>query len=206
MDFLIDWWSQLMPRLHELKSRAQEDVLFQALVFVGILIAFEFYSARLKRHVASMKQNVDDLRQGVADLRQNVDDLGQTMGQKIADVRNTAEQRPVGPSSPADAESWEQIRNLWSDARDRMEITIGDIADDRVRRKYSRYSRSDYADIISSLQQDGLISADVATALKAMNEKFLALKRARAARPEGAGEFQQLHSVADKALPKLPDE
>jgi hypothetical protein len=88
----------------------------------------------------------------------------------------------------------------------RIELAIEDISDGRVRRKYSNLSRYTYEPIISHLRSDGVVSAEAARALDTLNERFLSLRRARAATPAQADQFAQLYARASTELPELQGE
>ena len=165
-------------------------------MFAGILIALNWSRSRLKTVV-------DDLGEKVDQLGKRVEELGQKLEQRIEAVEESVQQPPAG-TPPDVAANWEEIRELWRDARKRMELVIDGISDGRVRRKYSNLPRYSYAKIISELREDGLIGADVARALDIMNERFLSLWRARAATPQEASEFGELNRRADNALPSSP--
>src|SRR5690606_31748661 len=71
--------------------------------------------------------------------------------------------------------NWEQLRERWSEVRDRIEQAVNDL-DGRVRRKYASIPRYSYAPVIRQLRDDTAISARAADALLSMNEQFLALR------------------------------
>ena len=184
IDFLLEWWGQLGQWLQWFLDWSERRIVIEALMFAFVLFALRH--SRLK-------------------LKAVVDELGQKLEQRIEAVEESVQQPPAG-TPPDVAANWEKIRELWRDARKRMELAIDGISDGRVRRKYSNLSRYSYTKIVNELRQDRVINADAARALDIMNETFLSLRRARAATAEEASEFEELYQRADKALPKLPDE
>jgi hypothetical protein len=96
------------------------------------------------------------------------------------------EQAPEAVPSAADAANWERIRQLWRaqqlHARERMEYAIELNPNGKVRGKYGNLTRYSYEPIILNLRRDlPNMSAEAAGALATMNERFLSLRRARAA-------------------------
>jgi hypothetical protein len=197
MEFLSFLLSQVEQWLREHQLGSEWRILIEALMFAIILFA-------LRRSRLRLKEVVDE-------LGRRVDELGRKLGQRIEAVQATVEQLP--PAVPmaeaaglADAAAgWERIRQLWSDARRRMELAIDNIPDGAVRRKYSDLTRLSYDKIIGNLRQDGVIGPAAADALAAMNERFVNLRRVRAASAQAADEFADLYHRANGELPKLPE-
>ena len=146
------------------------------------------------------------LRRSRLKLQTVVDDLGEKLEKRFEDVREVVDQPLKKAPEGADPDSWERIRELWRKARMRIEQMVEAISDRLEKRRYNSLSRYTYDGMVRELYKDNLISADAASALMDMNEKFLALRPARAATPQEASEFAELYQRADKALPKLPDE
>jgi hypothetical protein len=139
-------------------------------------------------------------------LQAVVDDLGKKLERRFEDVREVVDQPLTKAPDGADAASWERIRELWKKARMRIELMVEAISDRLEKRKYNSLSRYTYDGMVKELSKDGLLSGEAAESLSKMNQKFLALRPARAATPQEATEFAELYQRADKALPKLPDE
>ncbi len=104
---------------------------------------------------------------------------------------------------PAGIEHWEQLREIWSEARDRIEEAVNNL-DGRVRRKYGNIARYSYAPIIRQLRDDRAISARAADALLSMNEQFLALRRRPAAATAAiVNQFENWRNIGTGELPSL---
>jgi len=199
MDFLLGLLDQVEQWLRERRLGPEWRILIEALMFAVILFA-------LRRSRLKLKGVVDE-------LGQKLDELGRKLGRRIEALQDTVEQPPPPAAPLADAAgladaaaSWDQIRALWSEARRRMELAIDNISDGAVRRKYSDLTRYSYEKIIGNLRQDGVIRAEAADALAAMDERFLGLRRARAATAQAANEFAVLYRRANGELPELPEE
>jgi hypothetical protein len=178
MPTFIDLWATLHPWSHWI------ELLIQAAMFGTILWALR--RSRLK-------------------LKAVVDELGVTLKRRIADVEQAVEQPPLPPAADADPENWERIRELWRQARMRIELKVEAIADRLERRRYNSLSRYTYEGMVKELHKDNLISAEAAEALKAMNDAFLRLRRAHAATAEEAKLFATLFEKASPELPELPE-
>jgi hypothetical protein len=174
MKILADMWSTLQPWWHWI------ELLIQALMFGLILWALK--GSRLK-------------------LKAVVDELGEKLKQRIDAVQEAVDQPPTQAPVGADPDSWDRIRELWRDARMRIELRVEAISDRLERRKYNSLSRYTYDGMVRELRKDNLISAEAADALTTMNERFLSLRRARAATAEDAKQFAQLYGRASTELP-----
>jgi outer membrane murein-binding lipoprotein Lpp len=189
MDTLAEWVSLL----RQLRQWAQGEILVEVLALLGILFAL-YWLGRTLRAI------VDDLKVQVNDLREQVSDLGEKLERGISDVQEAVEQ---AAPAPADSESWERIQELWREARTRIELKVEAVSDRVRRQRYNSLSRYTYDGMVKQLQDDNLISADAADALKEMNERVLSLRRSRAATAEDAKQFDQLYARASKELPAL---
>jgi hypothetical protein len=88
----------------------------------------------------------------------------------------------------------------------RIELKVEGIADRLERRRYNSLSRYTYDGMVKELRKDNLISTEAAEALKAMNDTYLRLRRARAATTEDALLFATLYEKASPELPELQEE
>jgi hypothetical protein len=176
MKVLADWWSTLQPWWRWI------EILIQAAMFAVILGALR--GSRLK-------------------LKAVVDELGEKLKQRIDAVQEAVDQPPAPAPAGADPDSWERIRELWRDARMRIELMVEAISDRLERRKYNSLSRYTYDGMVIALRKDKLISPEAADALATMNDRFLSLRRARAATAEDAKQFAVLYEKASPELPEL---
>jgi hypothetical protein len=84
---------------------------------------------------------------------------------RLADIQRVSSDDSVLASQskedPSARENWEEIKNIWSDARDKLEKIIDD-QDGRKTKKYGQMSRRDYTTIINTLLGDGLIDKPIA--------------------------------------------
>lgn len=70
---------------------------------------------------------------------------------------------------------WQQVRATWNATKDKLE-TIIESMDGRRRRPYDKITRYRYEEIISKLEQDGMISPKCAAAARNMDRRFNQLR------------------------------
>lgn len=137
--------------------------------------------------------------------RRKLDAAVATIGQRLSAIQETVEQAPAPPPPNATVENWERMRMTWADARERLErLIVENISDGRKRRKYGNLPRYSYEAVIDNLRKDKYLSPEAAAKLIAMNARFLALRRARAATRNVADEFLARFAEVESELPELP--
>jgi hypothetical protein len=198
---------ELAPRgWSEIKSALELLAYFlAAIAAIGMVVRVKRL-IELVREIKDARSPIWDLRSLSSDVRQNLEDLRnakQEMNSVLDQIRDynlkdsidalqkqfIELQRDVADDSllasqsaeaaePASTASWEYIKNIWSDARDKLESVIGQ-ADGRRTRKYGQISRRDYTKVIAMLQSDGLIDKVAADDARYMNDTYLSFRNRR---------------------------
>jgi hypothetical protein len=166
------------------------------LTFISALIVVGWALFRLPRilealkHFNELRTPIWDLRSAVEslksdDLKGQLDDLKKSVEaaqkQLSGYQRQTADERaeaavPNPGASPIE-DKWDDIRDIWAVARDKLEKIIERIPDGRVKRKYDGIARYNYTDVNNTLRDDGLITEEAAVASQKMNDTFLKYRR-----------------------------
>jgi hypothetical protein len=174
----------------------------------------------LRDTARSLQAAVEDVRRARSDIASVLNDFKdadiagvvKAMEKQVADIQRVttddsvlASQTKEDPSARA---NWEEIKNIWSDARDRLEKIIDD-QDGRRTRKYGGMSRLDYTTIINTLLSDGLVDKTIARDASYMNDTYLSFKNQRnPITEEVKREFNQRKRNFDRAIasfkPVLP--
>jgi hypothetical protein len=174
----------------------------------------------LRDTARSLQTAVEDVRKARSEIASVLNDFKdadiagvvKAMEKQVADIQRVttddsvlASQTKEDPSARA---NWEEIKNIWSDARDKLEKIIDD-QDGRRTRKYGRMSRLDYTTIINTLLSDGLVDKTIARDASYMNDTYLSFKNQRnPITEEVKREFNQRKRNFDRAIasfkPTLP--
>jgi hypothetical protein len=108
-----------------------------------------------------------------------------------------------------DHTNWERVNEIWSELKDRVELTIQSISHKSVRNKYSKMPRRTYRDIITALRKDGVLTPGVAIELLRLDHQYPVLRfKARQVTPQEVETFvEALQKInATRVLPPLPTE
>lgn len=140
-----------------------------------------------------------------------VEDLGQRVETSIQQSRAAMETAEAALTKPEGATQnggtaapWETIRSDWQNVRDRLELAIEQIQHKSTRKKYAKFTRYNYNDIIIALRDDQEISQRAFNALIGMNGLFLRLRaRPTNATPSDVAQFQGWLADVNGSLPKL---
>ncbi len=129
-----------------------------------------------------------------------------TLRQEVRAVQTEVESSPTSAGVPpgndaGSVDAWDQIRNTWTNVRDRIERKIEQL-DGRVRRKYENIARYNYANVIQQLHKDEELGEGARDALVKMNDLFLKFRRnPRRATKEEAERFNRMFDSASSELP-----
>lgn len=143
-----------------------------------------------------------------------------TLSQIMKGIRDDAEAGLAVPATPALAPSspvpeqtqkqvgsnnWEDIRVVWRELRDRIELAVESIERRVVRAKYADIPRYGYRQVIKALEEDDVIGTTVSTKLLTLDNLFSRLKfTPSSATEEDAKFFREARLFVDRWLPKAP--
>ena len=195
----------ILDLLHFLWKLALE---YHKPVIEGVLLFFLWLLLRRERE--KLETVMESMQERIA-----------TLGELVKAVQETVEDTPVAqapvPIGPAQAQirvdpgaHWTRIREKWANIRERIELTIAQISNKNVRKKYSNIARYSYTSIIQTLLGDSKysrISPRTAANLLNMNAAFLGFRR----RPNAItdvelSQFLAWYRMVDEELPRLPEE
>jgi hypothetical protein len=182
---LAEWLPQLISQIVDWARLIDKQTLNTALLFIIVL-----WLSLERRKFEKIFDAVVTLRQLVSALRQ--------------EQETPPEPDPQAPRyAAAGQQNWQKVRDLWADARNRIELKIDDL-DGRIRRGYANMPRYSYAEIIDRLyNRDRQFSQNAAKALLEMNNAFFALRpKPYQTTSAEAEEFESLYRIAEKELPK----
>jgi hypothetical protein len=168
----------------------------------------------------SLQSTVEDMRSARSEIASVLNDFKdadiagavKALQTQVADIQRVSTDDSVLASQskedPSARANWEEIRNIWTDARDKLEKIIDD-QDGRKTKKYGQMSRRDYTTIINTLQIDGLIDKAIARDAAYMNDTYLSFRNQRnPITEEVKREFNQHKRNFDRAIasfkPVLP--
>ena len=173
-----------------------------------VLFAFWLLWWFLRRERVILSERIETLRQIVTAVRdQSEEALAQPSSNgAVTATPNGANQTPATlPGSGI--ESWERVRALWRDARDRMELAIENISRSSVRGKYGKLPRYRYEEVIVHLRRDGILTDRERNELLRMDASFSRYKfKPKAITPEEALSFEESYHMGTKSLPLLPEQ
>ncbi len=174
------------------------------------------------RHFDQLRTPIWDLRTAVqslsdADWKGQLADLMQSIEaaqKQLAEMqRHAADERPAPTANRQAQETsltedkWEDIRRIWTEAREALEKIIDNISDGRTRRRYNGITRYSYAEIAKTLRHDGLISEEAAEAVQRMNETFLIYRRrSRPVTQEILQQFKNWKEDLDRHIDDTPSD
>ena len=160
-------------------------------------------------------------REKLETIMESIQERIATLGELVKAVQETVEEAPDAQApvtaGPVQAQiqvepgaNWTQIREKWVNIRERIELTIAQISNKNVRKKYSNIARYSYMSIIQTLLGDSKysrINPRTAANLLNMNAAFLGFRR----RPNAINEaelsqFLTWYRLVDEELPRLPEE
>jgi DNA gyrase/topoisomerase IV subunit A len=166
----------------------------------------------LRETAQSLQSTLDDMKQARSDITSVINEfkdadiagIVKAMEKQVADIQRVTTDDSVLASlskeDPSARENWEEIKDIWSDARDKLQKVIDD-QDGRKTRKYGRMSRLDYTTIINTLLSDGLIDKPIARDATYMNDTYLSFKNQRnPITDEVKREFNQRKRSFDKTI------
>jgi hypothetical protein len=166
----------------------------------------------LRDTVHSLQSTVEDMKSARSDIASVLNDFREAdiagavraLQSQVADIQRVSTDDSVLASQsnedPSARAKWEEIKNIWSEARDKLEKIIDD-QDGRRTRKYGRMSRRDYTTIINTLQIDGLIDKTIAGDATYMNNTYLSFRNQRnPITEEVKREFNQRKRNFDRAI------
>jgi hypothetical protein len=166
-----------------------------------VLIGLFVVARRLRQERIKLSERVDTLGQIVRATRDQAEAaLAQPQtAQSRSDVAGAPMQDAASPAN------WETVRDIWRNARDRIELAIEGITRSRVRAKYSKLPRYTYRDVVNALETDGVIARAVSDKLRGMDTAFNTYKfRPKSVTSAEVAAFKQLFELPDSRLPKLP--
>lgn len=171
--------------------------------YQGIILvtALWFIHRQLRRERILFSEKVGTLSQIMKGIR---DDAEAGLAPPIA--------LPPAPSSASEqaqkqvsANNWEDIRVVWRELRDRIELAVEGIERRAMRAKYAEIPRYGYRQVIKALEEDGIIGATVSTKLLVLDNLFSRLKFTPSSATEGDAKlFRDTRQLVDRWLPKLP--
>jgi hypothetical protein len=170
--------------------------------------------------VHSLQSTVEDMKSARSDIASVLNDFREAdiagavkaLQTQLADIQRVSTDDSVLASQskedPSATANWEEIKNIWTDARDKLEKVIDD-QDGRRTRKYGQMTRRDYTTVINTLLGDGLIDKSIARDASYMNDTYLSFKNRRnPITEEVKKEFNQRKRNFDRAItsfkPALP--
>jgi hypothetical protein len=169
---------------------------------IVILVGLFIVARRLRQERLKLSDRVDTLGQIVRATR---DEAEAALAQPQA-VQSRLEAGGTHLQDGSSPNNWETIREIWRNARDRMELAIEGIGSSRVRAKYSKLPRYTYRYVINALETDGLIGRTVSDKLRSMDTAFNKYKfRPKSITAEEVDAFRELFSLPNSRLPRLPD-
>jgi hypothetical protein len=117
---------------------------------------------------AEMQAALDQIKD--SDFKQRLDNVLALLKEN---QRESADDSVVVEEGDLSSErNWNEIRNIWNDARDKLETIVDGINDGRTARKYEKLSRRDYAKLIDQLFVDALINHAIVDDAGFMNSKY----------------------------------
>jgi hypothetical protein len=194
------WWLDKLQRLPELAQDLAPWIDKQSInTFLLFVVLYLIGRARRKMR-RDLQYYLDTISQKLSALRDEVESIPEPLSSEVP---------PPSTAAPpyAGVQYWEEIREMWSTARDGIETVIEGLSA-ASRRPYSRFSRRTYVPIISRLRlTDRAISEDTAQRLLKMSGIFMS-NRPTASRTTKitAEEFKKLFDEVMKVLPKPPDD
>lgn len=193
------WLADLLPVLTVLRELWHD---YQGLFVVA---ALWFVHRQLRKERILLSEKVGNLSQIVKGIR---DDAEAGLAADASAAPAPAGAVPAPQQQTADgANNWDQVREIWRELRDRLELTIENVERARARAKYANIPRYGYRRVIKSLEDDEMFGASVADKLMALDRRFGSLKFAPGnATSEDVKLFRDTKSFVDKWLPKLPPE
>jgi hypothetical protein len=153
---------------------------FVSLLFVWLLLKRE--RRRLQEAIGELTEGVDTLKEEfIADKQERQEETPAILAQVQAAVPLPISPNPEQPLQPspqvmASVENWKQVSDIWSDTKARIQKRIATIKPAGTRKKYSKFSRYTYVDIINALLVDNKISGATRDKLLTMNQRFLSLR------------------------------
>jgi hypothetical protein len=139
----------------------------------------------LRSNLADMKQAKDDMAAVLSEIRDiDFKEALKAVQKQLADIqRGSADDsvlvsQSIATADPPSRANWEEIKNIWTDARDKLDDIIEN-ADGRKKRKYGEVNRRDYTNIINLLLADGLINKTIADHALYMNDTYLSFRNQR---------------------------
>jgi hypothetical protein len=133
---------------------------------------------KMSDRVNTLAEQLDTAQSRIGTLTSKLDAIERLLDDQRAQVSQVSAPVLQNGRSLNDAEdikNWETIREDWYEIRDAIEAVIETLPAD-LRRKYSEAKRYTYAEIIDSLQQDGVLDNRAADAAKNINKVFLQVR------------------------------
>jgi hypothetical protein len=165
----------------------------------------------LRQTADSLRSTVEEMRKAraeMASLLAEIDfkDSLKALQTQLADIQRVSADdsvlasQSIAVEDPSARANWEEIRNIWTDARNKLEKII-DNEDGRKTRKYAQMNRRDYTSIIENLLSDGLIDRTIARNAIYMNDTYLSFRNQRNVITEDLkSEFNQRKRSFDNAI------
>ena len=165
---------------------------------IVLVVALWLIHRQLRRERILFGEKVGNLSQIVKGIRDDAEAGLSSQQQAVASA-------PVLPQrqSASEANHWEDIRIVWRELRDRLELAIEQIQRRATRAKYAEIPRYGYRRIIKALEDDGEIGTTVSTKLLTLDNLFARLKFTPAsASADDAKHFRETRDFVDHWLPK----
>jgi hypothetical protein len=186
-------FSDNMPGMLEKMQAANADL-------PGMLKQMQAANIEMKSALGQIKDA--DFKKQLDKFKEQLDDVMDQLKEVQRGLADNSVQVAEG-----DQKNWDEVKNIWNDARDKLEDIIEN-ADGRKTRGYEKMSRRDYAKIIDKLLDDGFINQPVADNAKSMNATYRSFMNRRNPISDNVKrEFVQRKERFDNALlPLTPSE
>ena len=212
----MDWLSSFFASL-SLPSELTRAINFlyegfHALEPFIVLLGLTLIWQRLRKTHRDLRRTVNVLGKRVEEARSTFENFGfrlETLKQLVDALQQSLERSLANTDTPqaddGSANSWELVRSVWQQTRERIELAIEKIGPKAKRARYSKFDRYSYLNIIAQLQLDGVVTGAAHTALVQMNAEFNRLRR-RPGRTIAADavNFARWLQAVNGSLPKLP--
>jgi hypothetical protein len=188
-----------------------------------ILVGLWVVARKLRDERERIEERVDTLSQHVKAAAE-ASDAAIAAAREAADAimaaisesrsgRATANGALVAPSAmpqlqPSDYANWDQVNKIWSEIKERIELKVQDIPQQKVRTKYSRMPRRTYHNIINALRNDGLLKpVHVVLKLLELDHEYQVLRfKPKDVATKDVAKFVEALQIVNgtRALPPLP--
>ena len=198
---VYSWW-EILLFLWSIIVEYRHSIL-PVITLGGVLYLIRRQTAALRNVAMTIGAQIEALTVQSALVTEAVD----TVQQQVAAVEEEVEQASLsslpGPQTAnGTREFYLSVNSIWSDTKARIQRAIKDIDHAGTRRKYSKFSRKNYEEIIHALRNDKKITVAAEAAMLNMNNRYMALRFRPSRTTSGDVDlFNAWAAAVDKDLP-----